>query len=381
MNIPVLYQSTTSSWAGQDTPSPIGYLSDALSCTVTEEINGEYALTMKYRYDGIHADDILIGRYILAPNCDKCGELQDEEWQPFRIERITKNLDGSMEIYAPHISSMLSRITVYPFTAPSLAVALVQIPNKYMTTMYTTWFTYSTDITSNVVYQSLHPRSVRNLLAGEEGSLLDHYGQGELEFMTYSVRFLAARGADRGLTALYGKNLTSMNAEYDQTGFSAAIVPYFYGEVNVNGTVKKKLVMGASSGTPTDTNYIVRNPNMSYDWAIPIDVTDRFTEEPTTAEVRAAGEAWLKVNKPYDTDPTIKIKFDQSWQMGSGRSPYTILRLGDIVTVTDPRWSINNAKFRVKKATFDVLRDRYTNIEIGKVSPSLYKTIRKIAKS
>ena len=117
-------------------------------------------------------------------------------------------------------------------------------------------------------------------------------------------------------------------------------------------------------------------------WAIPVDVTDKFSEKPTAAQVRSAGQTWLSVNKPYDTEPSIKISFDSTWQLSASRSPYVLLRLGDTITVSDPRYGLvgNNGKFRVQKLTYDVLRDRYTSIEVGKLSPSLYKTIRKVAK-
>lgn len=385
MSVPVLYPSFTSIWAGQETARPTGYLADAISCSVTQELNGEYSLTMTIRYDAPHASktDMDIGDWILAPNCDHCGELNStmgEEWQPFRIERIDKNIDGILTIYAVHISYMLNRLAVYPFSASSLAGALAKIEDNYMTTMYTTWFSYSTNISSSVPYKSLKPRSVRNLLAGEEGSIVDVYGQGELELITYAVRLKAPAVVDRGLTIIRGKNMTKENITDDRTNYTAAIVPFWYGDVNVNGAVKKKLVMGSTSGTPTDTSYIVNVG--SYDWAIPVDVTDKFSEEPTAAEVRSAGQTWLSVNKPYDTEPTIKISFGSTWQLSASRSPYVLLRLGDTITVSDPRYGLigNNGKFRVQKLTYDVLRDRYTSIEVGKLSPSLYKTIRKVAK-
>lgn len=388
MSIPILHgeMAHTSDpgmhWDGRFTPGMTGYLADATSCLVTEEINGEYSLTLTIRYDAPHAGiaDMGIGDYILAPNCDKCA---NEDWQPFRIERITKRLDGMLEVYAPHYSIWLAKISVYPFTATTLAVALAKIPTNYMTTDHTQLFEYHTDFNSTVTYNGLKPRTVRGLLAGEEGSLLDVYGQGELEFNNYTVTFRQARGADRGLTVIYGKNMTKLKIDDDRTEYATAIIPYYYGDVYDNGVVKKKLVMGSTSGTPTDTDNIVRVAGQSYDYARPVDVTDMCGQEPTAAEVRAAGARWLASNKPNDTDPIIDLGFDSNWQFGTTRSPYTITRLGDVITVIDPRYSLRggaNSKFRVKKLTYDVLRDRYTRIEVGKLSPSLYKTIRKVAK-
>lgn len=52
--IPVLYKSTEKEFITQG----IGALKDAISCTVTEERNGTYELTMKYPITGIHYADI-----------------------------------------------------------------------------------------------------------------------------------------------------------------------------------------------------------------------------------------------------------------------------------------------------------------------------------
>ena len=96
--IPVLHDSTSTAWETQG----IGALSDAISCTVTEEKNGTYELEMEYPITGIHFEEIKSRCIIMAipsPYRDP---------QPFRIYRITKPLNGVCTIYAQHLSYDLS---------------------------------------------------------------------------------------------------------------------------------------------------------------------------------------------------------------------------------------------------------------------------------
>ena len=76
----------------------LGRLSDAISCKVTEERNGQYELHMEYPIDGKLIEEVKYSRIILATTAD------GKSPQPFRIYRITKPLSGVVEIDAEHIS-------------------------------------------------------------------------------------------------------------------------------------------------------------------------------------------------------------------------------------------------------------------------------------
>ena len=52
------------------TTNGIGRLPDAISCTVTEERNGQYELHMEYPIDGQHMEDVRYSRIILATAAD-----------------------------------------------------------------------------------------------------------------------------------------------------------------------------------------------------------------------------------------------------------------------------------------------------------------------
>lgn len=85
-------------------------LTSALSCIVTEEINGIYTLDMEYPIDGVGADYIKIGRVISAKNNPFNSS------QLFRIIKITRTLRKTFKVSAEHLSYDLDDYTIQPFS-------------------------------------------------------------------------------------------------------------------------------------------------------------------------------------------------------------------------------------------------------------------------
>ena len=77
---PILYEATETEFVSNG----IGRLSDAVSCTVLEERNGQYELEMEYPVTGIHYAEILEDRIILARHDDT------SDTKPFRIYKISR---------------------------------------------------------------------------------------------------------------------------------------------------------------------------------------------------------------------------------------------------------------------------------------------------
>lgn len=96
--IPVLFEANETSFASNG----LGRLTDAISCVVTQEVNGVYELTMRYPLDGIHASGIEQNRIIYAqPERGKHA-------QPFVIREVDKTLADQISVVARHVSYDLS---------------------------------------------------------------------------------------------------------------------------------------------------------------------------------------------------------------------------------------------------------------------------------
>ena len=76
--IPILYDKSETTFSTMG----IGALADAISCTVTEERNGIFELSMTYPVGGPLFSDLVYDNIILAPPNDQSNK---NKWQPFRI--------------------------------------------------------------------------------------------------------------------------------------------------------------------------------------------------------------------------------------------------------------------------------------------------------
>lgn len=85
-----------------------GVLSDASNAIATEELNGKYEVTFEYPMNGIHFNELVLGRIILVNPTPFAGK------QPFRIYQISKPLKGIVKVSAQHLSYDLSDCPVDP---------------------------------------------------------------------------------------------------------------------------------------------------------------------------------------------------------------------------------------------------------------------------
>lgn len=103
--IPILYPASEISF----TTNGLGRLTDALTCTVVEEVNGVFELNMTYPLDGIHLDDMDVNMIIYAkPSFGR-------KPQPFRIREIVKSWGNKVSITARHFKYELDAYVVAEF--------------------------------------------------------------------------------------------------------------------------------------------------------------------------------------------------------------------------------------------------------------------------
>ena len=122
-----LFESTVSSVSDIAT-NGVGILSDAISCVITEELNGEFELEMEYPITGIHYSELIMRRLICAkPN-------PTDNPQLFRIYDISKPINGVVTINAHHISYDMTGYAVSPFahSVTTLPVALSTLMTNCM---------------------------------------------------------------------------------------------------------------------------------------------------------------------------------------------------------------------------------------------------------
>ena len=342
--IPVLYKSTEKEFATQG----IGALKDAVSCTVTEERNGTYELTMKYPITGIHYADIKERNIIAAiPSPYR-------EKQPFRIYKISKPLSGIITVYAAHVSYDLNGIPVAPFEAGNIEDALsglsenAQIANS---------FAYQTDIVSSSGLTLSTPKAARTVLGGMQGSFLDVYG-GEYEWDKFTIKLLKHRGKDNGVTIRYGKNMTKLDAEIDVENIVTGIYPYWQKE--------ETLVIAD----------IVWMENAPYQKAIPVDFTQDFDEAPTKEQLTERAKTYITENGIGKVQMSINVSFVQLEQMSGYESLKNLEKcdLCDTVTIQYADLGVD-VSAEIVSITTNVLLERYDKMQVGTIRADVAQTI------
>ena len=355
---PILFPSTATSFTTQG----LGRLSDALSCVVTEERNGPYELLMEYPVDGIHWGDVGISKIILA----KPNDTSDP--QPFRIYRISKPLKRRCMVYAEHISYQLSYIPIMPFTAGSFTEALnALVSHAAESCPFTVWTDKS--VTGNFTVTA--PTSFRALLGGQSVSLLDVYGTAEYEFDKYQVKAHLNRGSDKGVVMRYGKNITDLTQEESIANTITGICPFWQSpDSGTSVTLPEQVLWSANAG------------NFPYARTIPKDFTGEFSEQPTVEQLRAKAQAYLDSNPIGVPEVSITLEFIPLWQSEEYKNLAKMehVALCDTITVYFEKLDVF-AKAKVVKTAYDVLRERYTSIEIGSAKTTLAKQIADISSS
>lgn len=370
--IPILYDSAENSF----TSNGLGRLSDIISCEVTEERNGAFECEFEYPITGEHYADIIEGRLIAVTHDEQ------QDIQPFEIYRRSAPINGVVTFYAHHISYRLSNVILRPLTASSAASALAMFETD---TFNDNPFTFWTDVTRAGTFTLTKPASVRSVMGGVKGSILDVF-KGEYEYDNFLVRLYANRGADNGVTIRYGKNLTDIKQTYDTLDLYNAVVPYWekdgvvvYGEsVSGQGGIKYTAYW-------TDENtHIMTDENdeeFTFDYyqthTLTMDLSGEFEEEPTPAELEERAEQILNNNEPWTPKENIDIDFVALWQTDEYKdiAPLERVQLCDTVTVEYVALGVK-AKAKVIKVVWNVLTDRYNSIEIGDTRTSFADAIK-----
>lgn len=354
--IPILYPPGEASFSGNG----LGRLSEAITCTVEEERNGKYELEMEYPVTGAHFGDIRNSCIIWAEPSDAYRE------QPFRIYKISKPMGGKIKIKAEHISYQLSHIPVSAFTATTAPEALLGLKTNAAEACP---FEFWTDKTTRGAFEVLKPSSIRSMLGGTKGSILDIYG-GEYEFDRYTVKLYAERGMDRGVTLRYGKNITDITQEENIQNTITGIYP-FYRKTGDNGVdivveLPEKVLHSENAG------------NFPYKRTVPLDLSNDFDDTPPTEqELRDRANAYITSNKIGVPAVSIKVSFIPLWQTEEYKDVANLerVRLCDTVSVVFPQLHIS-AQAKVVRTKYNVLAGRYEEIELGDAKSNLGATIR-----
>lgn len=350
--IPILYESTESIFASNG----LGRLRDCISCTVTEERNGIYECDFEYPITGQNYEKIQLGRIIAVEHDDT------NDVQPFDIVSASKPINGVVTFHAVHISYRLRGVTASGTNVNSLSDAFTALssgvpPNP---------FTYSTDKTSTGYASAFDgvPRSVRSLLGGVEGSILDAYG-GEYEWDRFRVILHEKRGENRSFTVRYGVNMVDYTDDTDYSESYTAVLPFWVN--STDGTVVQGTMVSSGQLGPGGREICV-----------PLDLSDKFEQGdiPYIVKLNQYAQEYLATAQPYLPAQTITVDFIRLQDSPEYEylAPLLTCQLCDTIKVEMPLYG-TSGRFKIVKTVYNVLLERFEEMELGKLSTTLSEAL------
>lgn len=337
--IPILYKP--------DAKTKIGWLAEASDCQCTEERNGVFELEFQYPMLGRYAADLVIDRYVKAkPNASAANQF-------FHIRKVSKPINGMFTVNCEHISYALSGYPVPTVSASGnaqVAINAILTAAKNQLGKDTGFSVATTDITlsSSIALTNV---SARAALGGVSGSVLDVYG-GEYEFDNHTIKLHKARGKDRGVRIAYGRNMTELKCDIDMDSAYTGI----YGYVK-NDKVDLHSYKAVTNSSGINEKTLIRDFSSDFSGG-----DNEITQSGLDSAVSAYAAA-NDINSPTVSMTVSFVDLSQSPEYASF-SALESVSLCDTVQIYHKDLNVN-IKAKVIKTVYDVLRERYTSIDLG----------------
>lgn len=343
----------------------IGRLVDCISCVCYEERNGIFELQFEYPVTGAYFNQLTLNKIVAAvPSKGK-------SMQPFIIYRRSAEINGVCTFNAYHYSYLLSYAIMPHYTYSGIAETITGFNNDPLT--LNGLFEFHTDKTTSGSYTVPGIASIRSLMFGNEGSLLDVFGSGEYDYDKTDVYLYAHRGEDRGFTIRYGVNMSDLSEVLECSDIYDSAIGYWVNPdtgATVTGSVRhgdETILWKDENGdniTDENANNIAFHEALGRTKAL--DLSDEFETQPEYLDLNTRAEAWLIANRPWLPKHNIEVDFILLSQTDEYKNYIYLedVRLCDTVHVIYPELAIS-ASAKVIKTEWNVLLDRYNKIEIG----------------
>lgn len=342
----------------------LGELSEFLDTPEVErERNGNYAFYMKYESDGEFADVLEEGMKI------KSDAGPRTEWQTFEINRINRDSQGFIEIFANHISMRTKKDAIRPRVS-GRGMNGQQLLQLWRNNLVGggDWDVWS-DITTTVsVDWSIEDfDNAREVLGGREGSILDRIG-GEYEFDNQTIRLWRSMGRTAPTALEYGRNIKSVVKENQEDNIYTSIYPF--ATYSPEGSDSVEVV--SIPEYFIDSNYIDMYDHRKVQV---VDFTTEFDNEnpPTASALRTLAQNYIEANEVGSPWENITVEY-QDLSKTLDYADYQIMEeveLNDIVPIEYPKFNIFNNNAKVIVTVYDPVKEEYKRIELGVIRQRL----------
>ncbi|EAC6251997.1 hypothetical protein EI626_05795 [Listeria monocytogenes] len=354
LNVPLLYEANETEFLH----SGICSLSETVRCEVHEVMNAEFELELEYPVNGLHAHELINGRYISAFVDTQRG------CNPFEIDTVEKDLFADTFIVkASHQTNQLRKKMVKEFKVDKVSCGMAMNRLKNALIEPTSIQFYSDIETLNSTW--LRFKNALSCVGGVEGSILDTW-RGEIERTTNKISMLKKRGTDSGVSIAYRKNMTGLNINTDTLDMVNAIMPYAIKAVGDSDTV-----ISLSENYIYSPDFVAGNEIN----AVEIDYSsdENVIDEKTLRSVAKNYFSSSVINEPI---LDLEISFQDLGQTEEYKMFQNMNRvfIGDTLSVFHDELNVQTTA-RMVEFTMDSLRGEYVNCTVGSVKSDLKSTM------
>lgn len=330
----------------------LGALSDWLTATVSNKLNGAEIFQGTYPISGTNADLIIDGRII------QCYVDENRAKQRLRIYYAkTSAIGNTIEVKAEPIFNDIRKSVLNKYDSGTEKINATQawqnakvlakpaIPSQFS-------FSSLVDTLANM---KIEKANFLEFFGGKEGSILDRF-HGEFLKDNNMLRHEKRLGTDHKIKAIYTKNLTGLDLEIDAQSVLVGVYPFISssseGEDEI--TLPEEVIF---------TDYADDYPAGYVSF---VDFKDKATDVATLREI---AKEWLKTNidkqKPQVSGSIelVPLKHQRGYEKFVDLEKVS---MGDGVDVYHPQLKVNMSA-RIVEYTFNVLTNSYDKLVVGNV--------------
>ena len=355
--IPLVYE-TTSRILSLNSMHYLGRLTGCTECTVEESRNADYTLSASVVKNSECAESAVVQNYIYAkPN-------PADEAQFFEIYEVVEK-NNVLSIKAKHIKhNCYNNILAAGETSAQLYSPAEAYEN--LDALFDNNYVFSSDITDrkNIKLGFTQVCTLGDFLGGAEGSLLDLF-HGEYKWNNFNVSFLKSRGKKRAYRLKWGDNISS----YEKTQSSETTISHVCAYATVYDEFSKQDIQIIAD--PYEIFEQKSKTNKLSVYPVPDNLVNGIIVNSSTGDgyefvkntCRIAATAYIGGDKLGEIKSNIKVDVE------AVLNDMQQFNLCDTVTVILSD-SIA-AESKIVKTTYDTLRERYKQLELGSFKTKL----------
>ena len=352
----------------------LGGLPDATEALVSETINGEFDLEMKYPVDGVNFDELKVGRIITARAQPNKGI------DAFRISDIEHAIDGISTITAHHVSYDFSYTECASFHAESVDEAICKIRHRSSILNANIPHRLRLDDYSGknipVSFDNFEVNSLRSVLY----KLLDASGY-EIGWHLWHAYLYEKRGIRTDYQINYGHNLKDFKLSVSFDEYYTAVNTIF----NKTDTVTLNEGTDQEKSTTHTTSIFGNEIDKTSESIYPfkrlylLDVSSGFSSSdgdvPSKEQMDELRDSWIDSHGLNVPEITLDASFiDLSDTYNYSNLPLEYVNIGDKVTVNVPEMGFQ-VKARVIKTVYDCINERFETITVGNAVGDIASTL------